>query len=365
MEKENSVSFRNFSKGTWRRIQNSLAPKGTFRLGMNYDSDVEVGTLQSRKGTAIIGTQQQSGARCYGLHHFIDSVGSASKLFAVFSNGSNNIVHDVLDGTLDLTGDTKELKTRFLTYLDSVLRVNGTDAAKAFNGTAWITTGGAFDLANIPTGATGCIEWKDRVYLYGFTSDPDGLKYSGIADPSTRAVSWTVGNGTMYFERENGGGKITAATKVPGYMLVFKRRSMHRWDGSSTYPEDLVNQGVASPECVCIARGMVIFINENGVWATVGGYPKKISKPIQDFVEAIPDLNEVYCWADDNNAYLSIGTVTVDGETWQNCMLKLNLDDSSWDVRSYGHPIYFMSQYVNSSSHQKIMLGDGNGDVLL
>jgi hypothetical protein len=139
---------------------------------------------------------------------------------------------------------------------------------------------------------------------------------------------------------------------------------MHRWDGSSTFPESLVNQGVPSKECVCLSRGMLLFINEEGIWATVGSYPKKISKPIQDIIEAISDFNEVYTWADDNNAYFSIGNITVKGETWNNCVLKLNLDESTFDVRSYAHPLFFITQYISSSSAKKIACGDNDGNIL-
>lgn len=362
---EKTVPYRNFSKGTQRGVQSARGPEGSFKLGINYDSEVEEGSLVSRLGTTLIGTQQLDGATCYGLYHFIDSVGSASKVFLVLSNGTNNVVYDLIDGTADLTGDTKEKRTRFLTYLDSVLRVNGTDSAKAFNGTSWITTGGAFDLANIPSGATDALEWRDRVYLYGFTSDPDAIKYSGIADSATRTVSWTVDNGTMYVEREDGGGKLTAVVKLPGYLLFFKRRTMKRYDGTSTFPEDMVSQGVATRECVCTSGGTALFINEHGIWATEGGKPKKISRPIQDFVESITDWSGVFTYADDNHAYFSIGTVTVDGQTWNNCVLKLNFDDLSWDVRSYYHNVTFITQYVQSDETMGIMCADNDGEALL
>jgi hypothetical protein len=360
------LSFGDFSKATWRSINPSLAPLNSVKLALNFDSDEELGALVSRLGTVIIGTQQADDKRCYGLHHFRDSVGTAHKVFAVFPGASTQTVYDLLDGTADLTGDTNNKKTRFLTYLDSCLRVNGTDAAKAWNGTTWVTTGGAFDLANIPSGASLAIEWKDRVYLSGFSSDPDAVKYSGIADPNTRAVSWTSGNGTLYFEQEDGGGGIVALAKVPGYLLTFKRRTFHRYDGSSTYPDSLMRQGTISQETVCTTRGMCIFFNEKGVWATTGGLPKRISKPVKDFIEAIPaaNLSEVYMHADEEHVYVCIGDVTVGDNDYSNVVLKFNLDDSAWDVRSYSHPLYFMTEYIGSNNERLIMFGDDDGNVL-
>ncbi len=126
---------------------------------------------------------------------------------------------------------------------------------------------------------------NSNVFLMGSWNDwSSGLEltsannvYSGVADSGTRTVSWTSGNGTIVIEQEDGGGGITALGKVPGYMIVFKRWTMKRWNGSSTFPEDLVNQGTFSQESICYGRGSILFPNENGIWLTNGTYPKKIS----------------------------------------------------------------------------------------
>lgn len=208
--------YRDWSKGTWQSIQSSLAPANSFKLGLNLDSDYELGSLMSRPGTTIIGSQLSDNYPCLGIHNFRDSVGSGSKLFAVFSDGTNNDIYDVVAETKSLEDDTKDLKTRFLTYLDSCLRLNGTDQPKAWNGSAWVTTAGTFDLDNLPQTAKYALEFKDRVYVAGMTADPDRVDYSGIANSTTRAVSWTDDNGFIIFEQEDGGGGITGLAKVPG-----------------------------------------------------------------------------------------------------------------------------------------------------
>jgi hypothetical protein len=308
--------------------------------------------------------QAVNDAICYGLHYYRDTVGASHKLFGVFSDGTNNDIYDMSDGTKSLEDDTPALKTRFCTYLGSVVRVNGADDVKSFNGSAWVTSGGVFDEANMPKGSV-VTEWKDRVYTAGVSSSPNLLYYSGIADPDARTVSWTVDNGYIEIEQEDGGGDITALEKVPGYILIFKERSMKRWDGSSTYPEDLINIGAPSQEAVCRGRSMVFVANQEGVWATNGGYPKKISRPIQDLWDAIPaaNISSIATYCDESYVYVYVGDITLDDNSYNNICFKFNIDSQTWDVYSYYNEFTCFTWYI-SSNKKVIVGGDKDGQAL-
>ena len=364
------ILLRDWSKGNMRTVQSSLVPINSAKLALNLDSDVEIGSLLSRKGTNIIGVQTISSATCKGLHYYRDTVATNHKLFGVFSNGSNNVIYDMITGSSSLTGDTAGLKTRFCTYLNSVVRVNGTDACKSYNGSSWVTSGGAFDEADMPKG-TVVIEWKDRVYTAGVTTSPNILYYSTVADPDARTISWTVtaddpdSAGTLEVEQEDGGGAITALEKVPGFLLVFKERSMKRWDGASTYPEDLVSVGAPSQEAVCRGREMVFIANQQGVWVTNGGYPKKISKPIQDLWDAIPAANfsSVATFCDESYVYVYVGDITLGDNTYSNICFKYNIDSQTWNIYSYYHDFSVFTWYI-SSSEKIIVGGDADGQAI-
>jgi len=165
-------------------------------------------------------------------------------------------------------------------------------------------------------------------------------------------------------EQEDGGGGITALAKCPGYILIFKRRSLKRWDGSSTYPDDMVRQGTPSQECICYSRGMVAFLNENGIWATVGGMPKLLSdKRVDDFISAITDFTKVHSGATERNIYFAIGDVTVDEITYNNVLLKYNIDYQTWDIRSYAAEIRAISNYVDANGKACLIGGDNDGNI--
>lgn len=292
---------------------------------------------------------------------------AGNRIFAVVSDGSNNDIYDVITGNKSLEDDTKDLKTHFLTYLNSALRLNGIDEPKSWNGTAWLTTGGAFDLDNLSTGAKYAIEFKDRVFIAGMADASARLDYSSIANPSTRSISWTSGNGYIIFEQEDGGGSITGLAKVPGYVLVFKRRTLKRWDGATAFPEDMVNQGAPSQEAIVTAQGMCFFVNENGAWVTEGGRPKKISTyTVDNIIQSCSaaDMENVAAGTDEEHIFFSFPSVTMSGETYTNVVLKYNILQNTWDIRKYPtmHRVY--TQYVDSSNAVFLIYGDDDGTVL-
>lgn len=369
MKSLKGVEYRDHSKGTIRTVNPSIVPQNSYKIGLNLRSDKEIGSLILRDGTDILGVQMRDNATCLGLHQHVETSGTA--LFGVFSDGANNDIYFASSGAKSLENDTAGYKTRFCTFLGSTVRVNGIDDCKSYTASGgWITTGGAYELQNMPIGKV-VIEWKDRIYVGGKPGFPGIVFYSSIADPSTKTISWvdattTTGSGQIQIEQEDNGGDITAFLKVPGYLLIFKERTMKRWDGNSTFPEDMIKQGVFSQECVCSGKELGFFINKKGVWATNGGYPVRISKPVQDFVEAIPGANwsSVAITSDDEHLYCSIGDITIGNQNFTNIVLVYNIGTESWDIFSYYNTFKVFGVYIDSNSIPNIVGGDTDGQIL-
>ncbi len=219
--------FKSMAAGMVSNVNKNLTPQDSVAVGLNVDFDQELGSAVTRLGTGIVGSQLVDNMSVLGLHDFRDANGSNHALLAAINaaGGATSVVYKVGTGTIR-TGLTASKKMRFVTFLDSVLMINGADAEASYDGSTVITTGGAFDLANIPGSNTCelCIEWLDRVYVAGDSTEPDRLYYSST--PSAGAVSWTSGNGYVDIEPEDGGGSITGIGKVPGYLLIFKERAL-------------------------------------------------------------------------------------------------------------------------------------------
>jgi hypothetical protein len=349
-------------------------PLGCVELLLNMTADEEIGSAVSRLGTAIVGAQLVSGKSILGLAQHVDQSDSTkNKLFACVNDSSNtnSDIYDVTAGTKSLQDDTQGIKCRFLNYNGDTLRLNGTDAPKAYNSSSWITTGGVFDLANMPTGYKYAKVFLSRVYLWGNSSSPYTLAYSGVL--TSGAVSWLSGNGTIEIEPEDNGGAATGIGKVPGYLLLFKERSLHRWNFSSAFPEELVNIGTPSHESIVESGGLCAFFSasnesDRGFFVTNGGRPQPIShdttRPIKKWVDAIPTANEasVAGWATNRGFAWSVGDLTVDGEAYTNVVLYYNRILNQWSVRSYPSEFKVFAPYITGGINT-IVGGDDAGTV--
>ena len=367
-------SYKDFSGGMLA-VNPNLAPQNTSGIILNADVDNEIGSIVSRTGRSTVGVQAIDAVTCLGLFQHVDQADSTkNKLFATFDDGvsaTNADIYDMEAGTptVSLANDTRALKTYFLNYNGDTLRLNGTDAPKAYNSTSWITTGGVFDLANMPTAYKYPKEFLSRVYMWGHTTTPYRLIYSGVLTSS--AISWTVGNGFVDIEPEDNGGEATGLGKVPGYLLIFKRRSMHRWNYASAFPEALVNIGAYSQTSVIEAGGLCAFysdsnVNEKGFYVTNGGRPVCISKnnnrPMKKWVDAISSTAVVAGWSTESVFAWSVGAITVDGDAYSNVVFRYNRVLNQWTIRTYPTAFTVFAPYVVSGVNN-MTGGDNDGSV--
>ncbi len=363
-----------FSAGVVAGANESLNPLGSVGLAINFDFDYEIGSASTRLGTFIVGGQMVPGKSILGLHNHV--AGSVSKLFSAINvaDDASAVIYDQA-GAAVVEGLTANKKVRLLTFLGSTLAINGADAERAWNGSSWITTAGAFDLANMPGSNLNnlCTIFLDRVYLAGDVANPSRLYYSGLS--SGTAVSWTSGNGYIDIDGGNDKGPITAFGRVPGYVLIFKTRSMTRWNFSSAFPEELISYGTPSQESVVSAGGVCAFYSnsnehDKGFFMTNGGAPVPIShdtnRPIKKWVEAIATENEtnISGRAINNGFAWSVGDIELDGQTFRNVELCYNRLVNQWSVRTYPTKFTVYASYLDGQSRNVTVAGDDDGCVI-
>ena len=352
------------SAGIVQKVSSDINIPSSVPFAMNLDFDKEIGIAHSRTGTAIIGSQLSAGNPCIGLHNFRSSGGSGDGLISVF----NGVMYDTEAGSTLVSGLNATAKWRFITFLDTILGMNGTDSPRTGTDatSALGTSGGNLDASNVPSGANFPIEWHDRVYA----AVTDRLYYTST--PSGGTVSWTAtGSGSIQIEQEDGGGTITATAKVPGYLLIFKERSLKRWNFNSAFPDDLVSLGTQSQESVVMARGKCFFFyGPKGFYITQGSYPERISRPIQDFIDAIPSsyYAEVSGGSDEEHVYWSIGDITINlgngyTESHNNVVLRYTIDTLAWAAYKYADEFKAFSRFIDGTA-VKLVAGNDDGEVL-
>ncbi len=343
------------SEGILQGVANTIVPRNSVYLGVNLVFDKKIGYALVRDGSEKIGDALTGS--CNGVFNFLKTDGT-SKLLSAF--GTN--IYSLETATWTSRTTIANSSVRFMTFADTVLALDGTNKKTSANGTAWVTTGGNLDVGNMPLGKYA-INFMDRVYISGVSGNLDRLSFSSLYGvPDDGSISWTDDTaGYLDVDPEDGAGGIVGLGKVPGYMLIFKKRSLHRWDGKSLYPESLINIGTQSQESFTLARETIFFWNERGVYETNGGYPRKVSGRIQDIIDAVSSSHDVSAWSDSDKVYFTIGDIEIDGLSLKNCIISFNLETQTWELYSYRNDFTALGTYIDGT--EKLVAGDDSGQT--
>ncbi|GAG20780.1 unnamed protein product, partial [marine sediment metagenome] len=121
------LQYRNFVNGRIGGVSDFLLPDAAVTTAKNVHFDI-LGKVKKRDGVTLILAQVSNNYPCLGLYYFESHTAAYSQLLSVFSDGTNNQVY--YNGALAWTtvpaagvDDTKDLKTRFTTFLDQVIKV--------------------------------------------------------------------------------------------------------------------------------------------------------------------------------------------------------------------------------------------------
>lgn len=115
------------------------------------------------------------------------------------------------------------------------------------------------------------------------------------------------------------GGDFTGVVCYDGHVIGFKRNFMHQIYNNKTPFRivDIAKVGALSQAAICECNQILFFVGEDGVYAYTGGYPTRISDPldINDFEGAVLGADErtLYCYLPSE-----VGTYTYDtvNGTW-------------------------------------------------
>jgi hypothetical protein len=123
--------------------------------------------------------------------------------------------------------------------------------------------------------------------------------------------------------------------------------------------------GAPSQEAVVETKQPCYFFNKRGIYETVGGYPRKISRRIKDIIDAIPAsyYSSVSSWGDNERIYFSIGDITLGDLNLTNCVVAYSIDSQVWTLLSFPFEIKRWHHYIDSNDDETIIAGDDDGNV--
>lgn len=360
-----TITIDDFSNGMIDdlSVADGLLPRNAVRHAVNVMFDRPRGAISQRYGTTVLGDDLGS-VGVTGIHNFRSATSSNHALLAYEGTKIKSLSGSTWGD--EVSSLTSGLDTNFITYLDTVAFMNGTDASQSWTGSgAWVNSGGNLDVGNFPTAKMATL-LNGRVVTAGDSSNPARITVSSI--PSGGAISWTSGNYTEDIFPNDGMGEIKALEGNGRIVLIFKERAMYRYDENSL--QRIVAIGTPANRSVCTDDGGVTYffgegVHSVGFYATTGGYPVKISRPILKWVEAISAsyYGSISAYTDGRKVYWSVGSVTIDGKTYSNAWLVYTIADKTWEARNYADRFQVFSQYINSSSEVTTVGGDTDGYV--
>jgi len=360
--------FNEVSSGVMQGVKWSLTPPNSVSHALNMVFDEVIGEAVVRKGSTIKGGQLVAEDNTInGLFYFKDDAGADEKLIASVNEvGDTTQSLMYFDGSAwntGKTGDTAGLKTRFETFLDQVLRLNGTDTpAASTNGTVWGSSA-ALDTANMPNGKFVRV-YKAQMCIAGVASKPDSLYVSSVPNAGGTAISWTDGNREIVFNPSDGG-NITGIGEVSNLLIVFKDNGMYRWNNQATDADQLIDIGCSSQESIVNLGGSLLaFFNQKGVWVTSGDQPQLISRRVQKWIDGMSSsfYPNVASYGDGEHLFVSIGDCTVDGISYNNIVLRYSIQTKEWTVYSYPYQFRVFSRFLSGNETQ-IVGGDSTARV--
>lgn len=348
-------------------VDDILQPDGSVTESVNFHFDRK-GAATVRPGMTALGATVLTSRPCVGLHN-----AQQGTAIAVFSNGSSATIYSY-DGSawsVSLDGGTASVKIRFVDFSSYTIAINfmyNTYSSMRFwnagSSRHWHYTGNPINPQNMwgYTPQVGEV-YKNRVYLL----QGSRLFYSSVIS--------SVGNITFsptsdWVDINPGDGEEGTSIKRYGTELViFKPNYIYRFTTSSTDPDPLIKIGTRSHESVVEGKRGLYFHHDTGFYQYQGSYPLEISRPISDYIEAIPysQYDDIIGWNDSDHIYWAVGNLTVTesglSETLKNVVFRYTESSQLWTVYSLAFDIRRAITRISGSSISRIA-GTDNGLVL-
>jgi len=250
-------------------------------------------------------------------------------------------------------------KPRFAQYLNYIWMVNGNN--EIGGDPVATSSGGVFGQelvpVNFPKGDFIHAGFEGRVWV--IDKSLGVIHYTDIVQfvpPDVYVLTYDSQVNFISNLSPQTGQSFTALCRVPRALLVFTEDSIFRIYGATSidaYPA--YNVGTFSQESIIESKTGIFFHHSSGFYQfDYGSQPVEISRRIIDFVKAIPraaygDIKGVYDGFD--AVEWAVGSVTVEGVVFSNCVLRYTLSTQVWTVYDYtGNVITAMISYDNGTT---------------
>lgn len=325
---------------------------------LNFHFDT-IGAATLRKGITALGNNVTN--QINGMHYFVDTVTPNTNTRMIIAQGTD--VDYLSSGTWTQirTGLTSGSKARFSTFLNYTFMVNGTEATMVWDG---VVADGFVNSGNASGAPTGTLieNFRSRMWIGGNATYPSRVYFSSVPSAvSTPVVTWAtdVTTGQWIDVSPSDGDFLTAFQRFRNVMLCFKTNRLYRiFDIGQVDPDPYYSVGTSSQESVVETKAGVFFHHSTGIYQyNIYGIVQEVSRPIIDIIRAIPttSYSSVTGWIDPLGDHIcwSVGTVTVNGITYTNLVIRYSISTQVWTIYTYP------TQMVMSLRRQPLYVAGG------
>lgn len=362
-----AVQLLTFVEGLYSDVSPLLVPDNALYSMSNVVTSYKIGSILKRPGYEKIGATLQANKSITGLHNFRQSA-SVQKMLATVNDATDDdtqLFYKTAAGAWTELTDAEiawvnkaNISVEFEDYIGYCFMVgygatDGFIAPRTLTGTTFGTT----NTTSMPN-AKFIKRYRDRLYIANSdiagTAYPYRVYFSSI--PSAGTISWTVASDFIdvdYSEEltgmEQNWDRLMLFTEYSAYM--YNQDSMKKvWDVGCSAHRTIKNSG-----------SLMIWANRDGVWASSGGFPQNISGRIIDFIR-YSNMTTAFAEVVDEQYYLYLGAVTVNGVSYANCAAVYDIPTGTWRIEEYFDGITIFAKFYNAGQDY-LYMGANDGDV--
>lgn len=359
-------SFTNFIQGLYSDVAILGVPENALYTQDNVITSYKIGTILKRPGYSQIGDTLQANKSITGLHNFRQTA-STQKILATLNNsggtalqlfyGTGGAWTEVTDAETAWTGyeDAKVEMEDFIGYCFMV-GYDSTDAVFLPNATLTGTTFGTTNTTSMPT-AKYIKRYRDRIYIancYNVSAQPYRVYFSSV--PTAAVITWTPASDFIDVDYSEG---ITGLETNWDRLVIFTEYSAYMYDQDQK--KKVWDLGCSNHRTIKNHGAYMFFANMDGVWVSTGGFPENISGRVADFIRSA-DMTSAFAEIVDEEYYLYLGAVTVNGVSYTNCAVVFNIPTGTWRVEEYYDALSIIAKFY-SGGEDYLFMGATDGEV--
>jgi hypothetical protein len=199
--------------------------------------------------------------------------------------------------------------------------------------------------------------YRDRIYIancFNVSAQPYRVYYSST--PTAGAITWTTASDFFDIDYSEG---ITGMEQNWDRLMVFTEYSAYMWTFDTK--GKVWDIGCSNHRTIKNHGAYMFFANMDGVWVSTGGFPENISGRIADYIRSA-DMTSVFAEIIDEEYYLYLGSVTVNGVTYSNCAVVFNIPTGTWRVEEYYDTLSILAKFY-TGGEDYLFMGATDGEV--